>query len=161
MVDGMALLGNHYDGHTLCAALEQVRRMTGQEIEEAFVDRGYRGHGETQTMVYISSQLRGIKSQRLKCSLKRRQAIEPVIGHLKSDGLLRRNYLQGTQHDQVNVLLSCAGHNLHLILANSEFFGCKYGELLTLLVPASRHGEFKNWEASIVGTAWQPALISG
>lgn len=41
MVDGMALLGNHYDGHTLCAALEQVRRMTGQEIEEAFMDRHF------------------------------------------------------------------------------------------------------------------------
>lgn len=41
MVDGMALLGNPYDGHTLCAALEQVRRMTGQEIEEAFMDRHF------------------------------------------------------------------------------------------------------------------------
>ncbi|MEJ2399284.1 MAG: transposase, partial [Gammaproteobacteria bacterium] len=59
---------------------------------------------------------RGIKTQRLKRSLKRRQAIEPVIGHLKSDGLLGRNYLKGTEGDQMNVMLSCAGHNLRLIL---------------------------------------------
>jgi len=58
-----------------------------------FVDRGYRGHGEEGSNVYISGQKRGIKTLRLKRSLKRRQVIEPVIGHLKSDGLLDRNYL--------------------------------------------------------------------
>ena len=62
--------------------------MTGTSSDEAFVDRGYRGHDETESTVYISGQKRGIKTQRLKQSLKRRQAIEPVIGHLKADGLL-------------------------------------------------------------------------
>ena len=66
MVGGMALPGNPYDGHTLTLALEQVRRMTGSVIEEAFVDRGYRGHGEKQTTVYVSGQKRGIKTQRMK-----------------------------------------------------------------------------------------------
>ena len=122
VVGGMALPGNPFDGHTLTQALEQVRRMTGSVIEEAFVDRGYRGHGETQTAVYISGQKRGIKTQRLKGSLKRREAIEPVIGHLKSDGLLGRNYLKGTQGDQMNVMLSCAGHNLRLILRQLRIF---------------------------------------
>ncbi len=106
VVGGMALPGNPFDGHTLTRALEQVRRVTGSVIDEAFVDRGYRGHGETQTTVYISGQKRGIKTERLKCSLKRRQAVEPVIGHLKSDGLLGRNYLTGTEGDQMNVMLS-------------------------------------------------------
>lgn len=64
VVGGMALAGNPYDGHTLDQALEQVRRVTGSVIEEAFVDRGYRGHGETQTTVYISGQKRGIKTER-------------------------------------------------------------------------------------------------
>ena len=116
VVGGMALPGNPFDGHTLVAALDQVRRLTGSVIDEVFADRGYRGHGEEESTVYISGQRRGIKTQRLKRSLKRRQAIEPVIGHLKSDGLLGRNYLKGTEGDHMNVMLSCAGHNLRLIL---------------------------------------------
>ena len=122
VVGGMALPGSPYDGHTLTKALAQVRRLTGTSIDEAFVDKGYRGHDETASTVYISGQKRGIKTQRLKRSLKRRQAIEPVIGHLKSDGLLNRNHLKGTQGDQLNVLLSCAGHNLRLILNRLRFF---------------------------------------
>jgi IS5 family transposase len=122
VVGGMALPGNPFDGHTLVDALVQVRRLTGSAIDEAFVDRGYRGHGEKTTTVYITGQKRGIKTQRLRRSLKRRQAIEPVIGHLKSDGLLGRNYLKGTVGDHMNVLLSCAGHNLRLILRQLRIF---------------------------------------
>ena len=122
VVGAMALSGNPYDGHTLSGALQQVRRMSGQRIDEVFVDRGYRGHGESLSEVYISGQKRGITTQRLKRSLKRRQAIEPIIGHLKSDGLLGRNYLKGTRGDQMNVLLCCAGHNLRLILKRLRFF---------------------------------------
>ena len=159
VVGGMALPGNPYDGHTLTLALEQVRRMTGSVIEEAFVDRGYRGHGETQTTVYISGQKRGIKTQRLKQSLKRREAIEPVIGHLKFDGLLGRNYLKGSQGDQMNVMLSCAGHNLRLILRRLRIF-CRqlWDSLRTLLVSGRRNGEFKSWLASSIGSAWQPVI---
>lgn len=122
VVGGMAVPGNPYDGHTLKTALAQVRRLTGTRIDEAFVDKGYRGHDETRTTVYISGQKRGINTRRLKRSLKRRQAIEPVIGHLKADGLLGRNFLKGTEGDQVNVLLSCAGHNLRLILNRLRLF---------------------------------------
>ena len=122
VVGGLALPGNPFDGHTLVSALAQVRRLTERAIEEAFVDRGYRGHGEEQTRVYISGQKRGIKTRRLKHSLKRRQAIEPVIGHLKADGLLGRNYLKGSAGDQMNVMLSCAGHNLRLILRQLRIF---------------------------------------
>jgi IS5 family transposase len=122
LVGGMALPGNPFDGHTLVDALAQVRRLTGSRIDEAFVDRGYRGHGEMATTVYISGQKRGIKTQRLRRSLKRRQAIEPIIGHLKSDGLLGRNYLKGTVGDHMNVMLSCAGHNLRLILRHLRIF---------------------------------------
>ena len=122
VVGGMAVPGNPYDGHTLKTALAQVRRLTGTRIDEAFVDKGYRGHGETASTVYISGQKRGINTRRLKRSLKRRQAIEPVIGHLKSDGRLGRNHLKGTEGDQVNVLLSCAGHNLRLILNRLRLF---------------------------------------
>jgi IS5 family transposase len=125
LVGGLALPGNPFDGHTLVDALDQVRRVTGSVIDEAFVDRGYRGHSESETAVYISGQRRGIKTRRLKKSLKRRQAIEPIIGHLKSDGLLGRNYLKGSEGDQMNVMLSCAGHNLRLILRRLRIF-CRW-----------------------------------
>ncbi len=122
VIGGMALPGNPFDGHTLVGALNQVRRITNRQIDEVFVDRGYRGHSESDSTVYISGQKRGIKTARLKRSLKRRQAIEPVIGHLKSDGLLDRNYLKGRTGDQMNVMLSCAGHNLRLILRRLRIF---------------------------------------
>lgn len=162
VVGGIALPGNPYDGHTLTKALEQVRRMTGSVIEEAFVDRGYRGHGETQTTVFIAGQKRGIKTERLKCSLKRREAIEPVIGHLKSDGLLGRNYLKGTAGDQMNVMLSCAGHNLRLILRQLRIFWLQiWRSLWTLLLASGRKGGFKSRVIPIMKTAWQPALNCG
>jgi len=162
VVGGMALPGNPYDGHTLIQALEQVRRMTGSVIEEAFVDRGYRGHGETQTTVFISGQRRGIKTQRLKCSLKRREAIEPVIGHLKSDGLLGRNYLKGTQGDQMNVTLSCAGHNLRLILRQLRIFCAKiWRSLWVLLASARHHDAATNRHTAVTVTAWQPPISCG
>ncbi len=132
LVDGSVFdPGSPYDGHTLKKALAQVRRLTGMSSDEAFVDRGYRGHDETESTVYISGQKRGIKTQRLKRSLKRRQAIEPVIGHLKADGLLGRNHLTGTEGDPLNVLLSCAGHNLRLILRRLRFF-CLNKKILIL-----------------------------
>ena len=79
------------------------------------MDRGYRGHDETDSAVYISGQKRGVTARIRRC-MKRRQAIEPIIGHLKQDGWLGRNHLKGAEGDGVNVLLSCAGHNLWLIL---------------------------------------------
>jgi len=162
VVGGMALPGNPYDGHTLTKALEQVRRMTGSVIEEAFVDRGYRGHDETRTTVYIAGQRRGIKTERLKCSLKRREAIEPVIGHLKSDGLLGRNHLKGTEGDQLNVMLSCAGHNLRLILRQLRIYCAQIRHSLwALLVASGRKGESNHREIPITKTAWQPAINCG
>ena len=96
-----------------------------QRIGEAFVNKGYRGHDETTTMVYISGQKRCIRVHRLKRSLKRRQEIEPVIGYMKSDGLLGHNYLKGTAGNLVNVLLSCARHNPRLVLRRLRLFCLK------------------------------------
>ena len=50
--------------------------------------------------------------------LKRRQAIEPTIGHMKTDGLLARNWLKGSEGDAIHAVLCGAGHNLRLILAH-------------------------------------------
>jgi IS5 family transposase len=113
-------------------------------------------------MVYISGQKRGIKTQRLKGSLKRREAIEPVIGHLKSDGLLGRNYLKGSEGDQVNVMLSCAGQNLRLVLRQLRIFCAQIWRSLWALLVVSGHKDvFKSRVISIFSTTWQPAINSG
>src|SRR5437899_2869850 len=80
-----ALPGNPYDGHSLQSCLAQVERMTGVLPKEAFVDRGYRGHKQHQLSVWIAGTKRGV-TLAIKKKLKRRNAIEPVIGHMKTDG---------------------------------------------------------------------------
>jgi transposase, IS5 family len=110
-----ALHGNPYDGHTLKAAHAQVAKLTGVTPEEMFVDKGYRGrqHHPENVAVYISGRK---LSGRLKRLLRRRSAIEPVIGHLKQDHRMKRNYLQGTNGDCINALLVGCGFNLRKLL---------------------------------------------
>ncbi|HEX3523241.1 MAG TPA: IS5 family transposase [Stellaceae bacterium] len=111
----LALPGNPYDGHTLDAAARQVERLTGTPIERLYVDRGYRGHNHPHPdRVFISGQRRGITPTICK-ELRRRSAIEPVIGHMKEDGRLGRNHLLGTFGDAVNAILCGVGYNLRLL----------------------------------------------
>lgn len=112
----MALPGNPYDGHTLEAATRQVERLTGTPIARLYVDRGYRGHNDRQKdRVFLSGQRRGL-TPTIRKELRRRSAIEPAIGHMKSDGRLGRNYLLGTLGDEINAILAGVGYNLRLIL---------------------------------------------
>ena len=117
VVGMQALPGNPYDGHTLTASLAQIQRLTGVLPREAYVDRGYRGHGIALDglKVWIAGAKRGV-TVAIKKKLKRRNAVEPVIGHMKADGRLGRNFLKGTQGDAMNALLCGAGHNLRKIL---------------------------------------------
>ena len=112
-----ALPGNPYDGHTLPEALEQVAILTGQIPDLAVVDRGYRGHGVSGTKVLISGTRRGM-TQKLKALLRRRSAIEPEIGHMKTDGRLSRCPLKGTSGDAIFAVLCGCGHNIRKILAH-------------------------------------------
>jgi len=112
-----ALPGNPYDGHTLRAAIEDTERLTGRQIERAYVDKGYRGHDAPNPhRVFISGQKRGVFGA-IKRELRRRSAIEPVIGHMKAEGHLGRCYLKGTAGDAANAILTAVGHNLRLVLA--------------------------------------------
>jgi IS5 family transposase len=115
VVGMQALAGNPFDGHTLSCALEQVSRVTGVVPERCYVDRGYRGHGVTTPSVFISGQRRGV-TPTIKKELRRRSAVEPVIGHMKEDGKLGRNWLKGSIGDKINALLCGAGHNMRIIL---------------------------------------------
>ena len=110
-----ALPGNPYDGHTLAEALEQVEILTDQRPEFAFVDRGYRGHGVENVKVFISGARRGVTRTIAKL-LRRRSAIEPMIGHMKNDGRLTRCPLKGTDGDAIFAVLCGCGHNIRMIL---------------------------------------------
>jgi IS5 family transposase len=112
-----ALPGNPYDGHTLREVIEETQALTGREIERIYVDKGYRGHDAPKPLrVFRSGQKRGVFGT-IKRELKRRSAIEPVIGHMKNDGHLGRNHLKGRNGDAANAILSAIGHNFRLILA--------------------------------------------
>ena len=103
---------NPSDGATVKPALVQVKRLTGIRPEAAFVDKGFRGqrYHPTAVAVYIAGQ-RNLTPQLSKL-LKRRAAIEPVIGPTKHDHGMSRNYLLGKVGDRINALLSGAAGNL-------------------------------------------------
>ena len=117
VVGAQAFHGNPYDGHTLNEAIEQAERLGNFATQSIFVDRGYRGHNyEGEAKVHLARPgMRKVKPS-LRRWLKRRSAIEPVIGHMKNDGRLGRNYLLGQEGDKINAILCGAGHNIRKLL---------------------------------------------
>ena len=112
------LPGNPYDGHTLKGAIAQVEQLTGWSPREAFCDLGYRGHDPLgDTRVHLVGRRKKKLSRTLRKWLKRRAAIEPIIGHLKSDPRMGRNHYQGQSGDAINAVLSAVGFNLRKLLA--------------------------------------------
>lgn len=108
--------GNPYDGSTLRSVVADCERMTGARIKTAFVDKGYRGkiHWPEDVNVIVSGRKRLPPS--LAKLLKRRQAIEPVIGHMKHDFRMRRNFLSGVRGDEMNSLLAGTAFNFRKLL---------------------------------------------
>lgn len=118
LVVGMrSMPGNPYDGHTVAEQLEQVGILTGVQPVLVLADRGYRGVEPPKGAQLLISHTRRL-SARLKRLLKRRQIVEPMIGHMKADGLLGRNWLKGTLGDAMHAVLCGVGHNLRMILAH-------------------------------------------
>lgn len=114
----MNFAGNPYDGHTLAPALEQHRRLTGNEPHTCLVDKGYRGNskiGSTQVLMPKkgSKTQTPYQKQKARKRFRKRAGIEPVIGHLKSDFRLKRNFLKGLQGDSINVMLAAAAFNFN------------------------------------------------
>jgi IS5 family transposase len=137
VLGGMGLHGNPYDGHTFAGSLEQAQRLCGdkRKFKRAYVDRGYKGHGYTGDVeVHICGPGTGRNLPRsLRRWRRRRSAIEPMIGHMKNDGRLGRNYLLGEDGDRMNVVLSAVGHNLRLILAKlARFFASFLSDFVAL-----------------------------
>jgi IS5 family transposase len=119
-----ALPGNPYDGHTLERIIPDIERQIGGAVSRIVADKGYRGHNaapEYKYKVYISGQKRGV-TDAIKRDLKRRSAIEPVIGHTKTDHRMDRNYLHGSDGDANNAVLAAAGYNFRRLLAWLRLF---------------------------------------
>lgn len=116
VVASMGIEGNRYDGHTLAPTMKKVEELLNVSLKEVYVDRGYKGHGCSPDIVHIDKERRGKTPMSLWKKLKRRARIEPVIGHLKSQHRMERNYLGGELGDKLNAVLSGAGFNLRKLL---------------------------------------------
>ena len=117
IVSALAFHGNPYDGHTLPAHIDQIERLTGHTPKEAVTDRGYRGKkrvGKTEISIPSSGSPGQSYYQKRKARKKfcKRAGIEPVIGHLKSDHRMMRNYLKGTLGDAINTMMAAAAYNM-------------------------------------------------
>jgi IS5 family transposase len=108
---------NEFDGHTLEPALEQTERLVGKAPKKAAVDRGYRGRkriGETLILLpkpFNNKTQTKYQQKKLKQAHKKRATIEPIIGHLKTDHRLGRNFYKGIVGDNINIMLAAAAFN--------------------------------------------------
>ena len=113
-----ALPGNPYDGHTLATVIPDMEALVGNTIKRVFADKGYRGHNappDYKFRVFIAGQKRRM-TPKIKREMRRRSAVEPVIGHLKSEHRMGRNYLWHRQGDTINAVLAATGYNFRLLL---------------------------------------------
>ena len=129
MVGAKRFVGNPFDGHTLAAQISQCNELiqaAGSEVKQAFVDLGYRGVDADNPGVEVIHRGR-IKSmsERQKKQLKRRQAIEPAIGHVKHDNRMIRCYLKGGIGDALHAISCAAGYNIRWLMRAIMRLGLK------------------------------------
>ena len=154
--------GNPYDGHTLAGQIEQTTTLLegiGTKPTTAIVDLGYRG--VDQEVPGIEVIHRG-KARRLTAQqkgwLRRRQAIEPVIGHAKADHRMDRCWLKGAEGDALHAVLCAAGFNIRWLMraivaqatkaGKAFFFGLLWlANLLQLLLGGHQPGVWRTQAA--------------
>ena len=130
-----ALPGNPYDGHTLATVIPDLEQTIGASLARIVTDAGYKGHHapkEKRFKVYVAGQKRGL-TPALKRAFRRRAAVEPVIGHLKNEHRMGRNYLAHRTGDAINAVLAAVGYNFKLLLTWLALL-CAW--ILMLLAPA-------------------------
>jgi IS5 family transposase len=138
MVGARSFPGNPYDAHTLWAQLEQTSILledVGRSPKQVVVDLGYRGvdHDNPNVEIIHRGKYKSLTKQQ-KRWLKRRQAVEPAIGHLKSDHRMDRCWLQGQTGDALHTVLCAAGYNLRWLLRAMARLGLKTVFLRSLLL---------------------------
>jgi IS5 family transposase len=129
-----ALPGNPYDGHTLATVIPEMEALIGNTIERLLADKGYRGHNappDYRFRVFTSGQKRRM-TPNIKRQLRRRSAIEPVIGHLKSEHRMGRNYLWHGCGDATNAVLAAVGYNFRRLIRWLKLLLCQILARLTL-----------------------------
>ncbi len=118
IVHAKSLPGNPYDGHTLQTVLPGIEAITGAALSRILADAGYKGNNappEHKLKVYTQGQKRGV-TEAIKRQLKRRAAIEPVIGHCKEDHRMGRNFLAHREGDAINAVLAAQGYNFRRLI---------------------------------------------
>lgn len=127
IVGALSFAKNTYDGHTLDPVLKQVERLRGKRPEIGICDRGYRGVsrvGDTQILIPKPPGKRAssYEKQKARKRFRRRAGIEPIIGHLKSDFRLKRNFLAGIEGDSINLMMAAAAFNFKKLLRRLLYF---------------------------------------
>ena len=143
VIVGAKSFRNPYDGHTLKPAIDQAEKLLGKRsIKTATVDRGYKGVSKINEVIIQSPKPFNNKTQtkykqsKLKKQFGRRAAIEPVIGHLKSDHRMNRNYYKGITGDAINVMLSAAAFNFKRMMRKwkSSFYYFFYHHIISSII---------------------------
>ena len=121
IIGALSFIDNPYDGDTLEPQLQQVKKMTGRLPKVAITDRGYRGKKkvlDTEIMIpgKLPADATNYQKQKTRKYFRARAGIEPIIGHIKHDHRMIRNYLSGVQGDAVNTLLAATGFNMMKML---------------------------------------------
>lgn len=107
------------DGHTLGIVLPEIEQIVGAALARIIADAGYKGHNapkEHRFKVYTAGQKRRM-TQAIKREMRRRSAIEPVIGHMKAEHRMGRNHPAHAEGDAINAVLAAAGYNFRRLLA--------------------------------------------
>ena len=113
--------------------------LVGNTIARILADKGYRGHNappDHKFRIFISGQKRAV-TPKIKRELRRRAAVEPVIGHLKAEHRMRRNYLFYRSGDANNAILAAVGYNFRLLIRWLSILLCLI--LAALAPPAKPH----------------------
>ncbi len=113
-----ALPGNPYDGHTLATVIPEMEALIGNTLKRILADKGYSGYNappDYQFRVFTSGKKRRV-TPKIKRELRRRSAVEPVIGHIKSEHRMGRNYLWHRQGDAANAVLAAVGYNIRRLI---------------------------------------------
>ena len=115
IIQANAFEGNPYDGHTLKDELIQAKnnlQTVSTSIERLYTDKGYTGHDYQGSTTILKETKANRKKDK---NLKRRSSIEPIIGHMKQDHRLGRNFLKGIHGNSLNTIFSACGFNLRKI----------------------------------------------
>lgn len=145
IVGALGFKDNPYDGHTLDPQLEQVERLTGKLPKVGVVDRGYRGRKQVKGVEILSPKKLSAKAtaylkQKMRQLFRARAGIEPVIGHVKHDHRMERNYLSGNIGDNMNTILAATGFNMMKMLKRLKTCGLEnyFHILRSILFPKTQ-----------------------